>query len=353
MSQPVSRLVHGDVVAYLAGAPISYGGSALLRAPLFVLAHVLGGGEVAAYRAGSALGVVALAALAWLLTSMLAERRSLACVLAVVVCVANPVAIRALEMGHAEEPLTAVLCIFALLLALRGRSVAATVTLGVAIASKQWAVLALGPVLLASDGRRLRMGLGVAAVAGGVLLPFYLANPGGSTALTVSNTGALMHPLQAWWPLGVEGATPGQRPGMLQRFEVQSPAWLAATAHPLIVIVGAAIAGLWGRLKGRPRADALLLLALVLLVRCLLDPWNTQYYMLPTVLALASWEVQRGRAPVIATVLSAATWVTFSRLALTGDDALGFAVYMAWAAPLVAWMAFTLLRRERLCYSTL
>ena len=55
------------------------------------------------------------------------------------------------------------------------------------------------------------------------------------------------------------------------------------------------------------RDDALALLALALLLRCALDPWNLVYYHLPCALALVAWETRRGRPyPVLALGLSAA-----------------------------------------------
>ena len=41
----------------------------------------------------------------------------------------------------------------------------------------------------------------------------------------------------------------------------------------------------------------MLLLALVLLLRCALDPWNNLYYRLPFLLALMAYEVCSGRTP--------------------------------------------------------
>ena len=70
-------------------------------------------------------------------------------------CVANPVTLRALEIGHPEELLCAAFAIGAVLAASDRRTVLAAVLLGLAIASKAWAVLAIGPVLLALPGRRV------------------------------------------------------------------------------------------------------------------------------------------------------------------------------------------------------
>ena len=89
-------------------------------------------------------------------------RSTLARAVALGVCVANPITLRALELGHPEELLGACLCVAAVLLAARSasgrdRSLLAGALLGLAIANKEWALLAAGPVLLAlPPGRRAR-----------------------------------------------------------------------------------------------------------------------------------------------------------------------------------------------------
>ena len=93
---------------------------------------------------------------------------------------ANPVTLYALQDGHAEELLGAVLCVAAVLAAQRGRGGLAALALGLAIANKQWALLAIGPVLLAlPPGRRARP----LALAGAVVLcidlPLWLASGSG------------------------------------------------------------------------------------------------------------------------------------------------------------------------------
>ena len=60
------------------------------------------------------------------------------------------------------------------------------------------------------------------------------------------------------------------------------------------------------------RADALALLALLLFLRGLLDPWNSIYYVLPAILVLVSWEaLSRPGLPVGAMALGSLTWLTF------------------------------------------
>ena len=62
--------------------------------------------------------------------------------------------------------------------------------------------------------------------------------------------------------------------------------------------------------------DALLALALVLLLRCLLDTWDAVYYPLPFVLALLAWEVggPARNPPVLALAASVLVWISFQWL---------------------------------------
>jgi uncharacterized membrane protein len=66
----------------------------------------------------------------------------------------NPLMLQALSIGHPEELLGAALCVGAVLAALHKRPWLAAVLLGLAVGNKAWAVLAIGPVLLALDQRR-------------------------------------------------------------------------------------------------------------------------------------------------------------------------------------------------------
>ena len=79
----------------------------------------------------------------------------------------EPRHLRALEYGHPEELLGGVLCVAAALAALGRRPVAAGLLLGLAVANKPWAVLAVVPVLLVLDRGHLRAlaAAGAAAIA--------------------------------------------------------------------------------------------------------------------------------------------------------------------------------------------
>ena len=195
VSGAMALLIRGDVGAYLAQLP-SYGGSLVLRAPIASATAALGGGELAVYRAISVPCVFAVAVLGVVLVRRMGERGRSTGVRALVLglCVANPVTLRALELGHAEELLCAALAIGAVLAAGRGRTIAAALLLGLAIATKAWAVLAIGPVLLALPARRL-LALGIAgAVTAIVLAPIALAGSHGTLVQGASTTGQIFQP---------------------------------------------------------------------------------------------------------------------------------------------------------------
>ena len=78
-----------------------------------------------------------------------------------------------------------------------------------------------------------------------------------------------------------------------------------------------------------------MLLAAVLLVRCLLDTWNTSYYALPFLLALLTWEARSG--PRVAGAHGGRDARLLGELrdaAATAAPDVQAAFYLAWAAPL-------------------
>jgi hypothetical protein len=332
----------GDVSGFLAQVP-AYGGSLVLRAPLAAATAALGGGELAVYRAVSIPGVLALAVLAIVVARRMAERGSSrgTQVLVVALCACNPIALRALQIGHPEELLCAVFAIGAVLVAARDRPLLAGLLLGLAIATKAWAVLAIGPVLLALPRRRLLALALAGGVTGVVMAPLLLAGSAAALAHGARQTGIVFNPWQLWWPLGdvVNVGYDGlARPG--GRF---APAWLSPLTHPLIAALVVPLSLAWWRRRRaeRPGGEQLLgLLALALLLRCILDPWNTVYYELPFLLALLSWEAlcRTWQPPVLTLAATIATWLTFETFKQQDPDLL-CALYLAWALPLAGWLA--------------
>jgi hypothetical protein len=349
------ELTHGHVLMFLRLAP-AYGGSLIERAPFALLPGLWDGGQLAVYRMVALPCLLAAAALGvWLVARMRSQGSSrLARAVALAVCVANPITLAALELGHPEELLGAALCVAAVLLAAGAdrsmRSVLlAGLVLGLAIANKEWALLAAGPVVLALPRGRAR--LACAACAGAtalvVLAPLTLASSGGFVAGTravATSSSVIFQPWQIWWFFGhhgalVHGAFGAPKPG----YRI-GPTWTDTISHPLILLVGAAIAAaLWARSRRLSQRDALLALALVLLLRCLLDTWDAVYYPLPFVFALLAWEVYGARAqPVLALCASTLVWVSFQWLPGHGSADLQAAFFLAWTVPLAGWLAVRL-----------
>ncbi|HLH14594.1 MAG TPA: hypothetical protein VKV16_07365, partial [Solirubrobacteraceae bacterium] len=322
-----TALLHGHVLAFLRLAPV-YGGSLLERAPFALAAGAWGGGPLAVYRLVALpclLAAIALAA--WLCASMRRAGASrLARAVAVGLCVANPLVLPALEVGHPEELLGGVLCVAAVLAATRQRSLLAAVLLGLAIANKEWALLAVGPVLLALCAQRVRTLVLAALLAAALLAPFVLASAGGLRGElgASSHTGAIFQPWQLWWFFGAPNHVPASaenanhmqlaaaldtRPG----YRI-APRWIEGLAHPLILALALPLTLLaWPR---RRRAEApLLLLALLLALRCALDPWDFAYYPIPFLLALLAWETTVfRRPPLLSLAASASLWTLFEWL---------------------------------------
>jgi hypothetical protein len=398
-----AALVHGHLTEFLQLAP-AYGGSLVLRAPFALLSDLWGGGELTVYRLVALPCLLGAAALGvWLVADM--RRRGappLARAVALGLCVANPLTLSALEVGHPEELLGAALCVAAVLLAGRGRPLWAGLLLGAAIANKEWALLAVGPVILALPARRMLCLTVAAGVAAMVLAPLALVQSGGfltASGSTAAPSSAIFQPWQLWWFLGHHGPVVRGIFGHLKPGYRTAPPWVGALSHPLIVALALPLTALaWWRQTGARRTasapgkllksaqrgrqtgawredetaawredetaaaplgepahagdacvrDALLLLALLMLLRCLLDTWDTSYYMLPFLLALTAWESLGERGlPALALASTAIAWVGFIWLPdhHVSPDAQS-ALFLVWTLPLTAALAWRLYARR-------
>ncbi|MGA9285566.1 MAG: glycosyltransferase 87 family protein [Solirubrobacteraceae bacterium] len=361
-------LTHGHVAEFLRLAP-AYGGSLVERAPFALMPSLWGGGELAVYRTVAIPCLLAAAALSvWLVAQMRSQGRTpLARAVTLGLCVANPVTLYALEIGHPEELLGACLCVAAVLLASREKWLGAGVLLGLAIANKEWALLALGPVLLALPAKRRPACVASASgVAAAVLGPLVLVGSGGFAAGTkafASASGEIFQPWQLWWFFGTpnhvaapSGASPAVPIGAALSTHPHwriAPTWISGVPHPLILAVGLGLAGaVWLQRRRRigtgtlGEREAMLLLALTMLLRCLLDDWDVMYYLLPFLFALLAWEA-RGpslRPPVLALSSTALAWLSFQWLPEhTSPDAQA-AFFLAWTLPLVGLLGLALFK---------
>jgi hypothetical protein len=315
---PMNALLHGQFTRFFQLSP-PYGPSLVFRAPFALPASLAGGSRLMIYRFSALPCVAALGALGvWCATRLrLSGAGIAAALLALAVCVLNPLSYYALSIGHPEEMLGAVLCIAAVLAALRGHSTWAGLLLGAAIANKEWALVAVGPVLLALPAQRLRAALIAAGFAGIMLAPLAIVAGDvkiASGRITANDTGAIFYPQQLWWFFGHPGHWVPAMLGQVPHGFRLPPPWLQGRAHLLIVWIGLPLTLLAARRK-IPRENTLLLLALVLLLRCMLDPWDLVYYPLPFVITLATWEsTVKRRAPIAAVLASIACWAIFEYL---------------------------------------
>jgi hypothetical protein len=335
-------LTGGHIWEFLKLAP-AYGGSLEIRAPFAMIPGLFGGGEQAVWKAVSIPCLVAGALLAVWLVARMRERGStrLARGTALGLLVFNPVTIYAVQLGHPEELLGAVLCVAAVLAAQRGHVHWSAVMLGLAIVNKQWALVAVGPVLLALPGQRVR----AVAIAGGVCAVFYapLLAPAllaHYTAPATSSTGGdIFQPWQLWWFLGSHGH-PVIGPNGTKVGYRTPPALIPTISHPLIVALGLPATLLAARRGSR---DPLLLLALLLAARFALDTWDQSYYMLPFVVALAVWESLRWqRPPLFSLAASFLGWYVFQVVPNHATADVQAATFLIVVAPALIALALAL-----------
>ena len=363
----VQALRDGRLADFVELAP-AYGGSLILRAPFAFLPDVWGGGDLALFRS---MAIPCLAAVAFLAVLLWGRSRVSgagrgAAALVLLLCAANPLIHRALRMSHPEEVLGAVLCVGAVLAAGARRPILAGALLGLAAANKPWAVLAAVPVAVAlgaGTGRaaanvarwrviatdsRVRAAAVAGAVGAAVLAP--LALHGGAAfeeaGAVARSSGTISKPWQVWWFVGDHAGPVYDLFGNEWPAGWRSPpAWLGQVARPLVLLVPLLLSVVCAiRLRRRPWHDALLLLALVFLLRCLLDPWNVSYYALPFLFSLLAWEVHaRGGLPRLTLLATMLTWVTCDWLYWLVSPDVQSLLYLAWSVPFALALAWRLL----------
>jgi DNA-binding XRE family transcriptional regulator len=207
----------------------------------------------------------------------------------------NPLTLEAIENGHPEEILTAALAVAAVAAAAEHRARRAALLLGLAVASKQWAVIAILPVLLALPAARMRTGALAAAVAVVLFLPAVVASPSSffGVQTQVAGTGQVVTPWSAWYPAATTQTETYVVDGERLVAEVENAPSLAdPLSHPLIVLLALAVPLAVVLRRGAPLAasDAFGLFALLALLRCVLDPVDNLYYHEPLLLALIGWD---------------------------------------------------------------
>lgn len=321
--------------------------SLILRWPFAALGDALGAGELTIYRLGTVPCLLALALVTLALDRRLAGRgRSLGTRLITAgVCLVNPATVDALLQGHPEELLTASLCVGAVLAAGR-RPMAAGLLLGSALGTKQWALVAAPVVLVAVPAQR-RWGSAAiaAAVAAGLTVPLLVASPDRLWSIVhQASRPATVGPANVWFPFAetrVRTYFDGEAVRTVTGYGM--PEALRPIPRPLILLAALALCLLLAR-RGRPSTEnAMGLLALCFLLRCLLDPVGLAYYYAPFLLALTAFETQRwDRPPILALVAAAGVWVTFNAFDTRMAVSVAWAV---WALPMALALAVLVFRR--------
>jgi hypothetical protein len=310
--------------------------SLVLRAPVVALAQAFGAGELLCYRLGAVPCVAAAALLGVALVrwSRGMAKPRLAEPLILLLALTTPAATEALSLGHPEEILTAALTVGGMVACLRGRPGWGAVLLGLALATKQWAFLAIGPALL-TTGRRYSWRVVPAAcgLAALLSLPLVLADHERFILATRTAAWAPTQPLfQNWWYL-------------LHR---ELPLNVAQHTKPIIVLaaIPLTLLALW---RGGGRSRALPLLALLFVIRCVLDPQTQYYYHLPLILTLLAWDVQvRRRLPYTTLTSVGALLVINTYIAGYDHFYLASVVYFLWTLTLASYLVTVITRRPRL-----
>ena len=348
---PVVRaLTEGDISRFLSDHRLVGPFAILLQAPFAALGN---GSRVSNYQWACIPCLLAVGLLGIYLAAA-ARRRGVSRVSGFVIatlCLVNPLTFYALQTGHPEELLTAALCVAAVAVAARGQAWRAAILLGLALVSKQWAVIAVLPVLMALPALRLRVALGAAAVALAFTLPGVIADPGAFSKLqgTVTFMKSEIQPMSIWFPTAdtTQNVTIGST--HLTAHVREAPPVVGRYSHPLVILVALGLPlalALRRRRFSLSGTDAMALLALLALLRCALDPVDVLYYHEPLLLALIGWDALAARdlpwRGLAATLAAALFWLWSNHVA--DPSALNLA-YIAVAAGSAIAIAAFLFRR--------
>ena len=353
-SGSIDALAAGDLHGFFAQQPPMGSFSLLVRAPLAAIAKASGASELTSYRLGAFACLLAVAALAFFLARMMEARgRSwIAWTIVPALALANPLTQAALAYGHPEELLGAALAVGAVLLSARNRPLAAGFALGCAIATKQWAALAVLPALLAAPrGTRRRLAVAAVGTAAVLTVPmiagdagrFFSAQRYAGAGVSFSGTVTASN---VWWPFatalttgGINGA--GQH-ALITQFSLAP--WLGALTHPLAIAAALALSAGFARPRDRDPLDALALLALVFLLRCVLDPLTYSYHHAPFLIALVAYESLRRRIPLASLYAIGATYAMTHVIAPLDSAAAVNSFHLAWTLPLCCYLGLVVLR---------
>jgi hypothetical protein len=345
----IDALAHGRFHEFLSARPAMGPFSMIVRAPFAALGQLAGNGGrehiyLDDYRFGVFPCVFAAGIFGLVLARMMEQlgRPPVARAAVVVVATVNPVSLRAIHYGHPEEILGAVLLAGSALAALRGRPWLAAVLVALAITNKQWAIIGLPTILLTvylrSGAKGVRgPALGLAGVIALLVVPLLIVDAHtlvDATRRLANLKGSYVFPASIWYPFAPE--LPPERAQHVVSGLLMMPSWLAVLARPLIVAMGVALPLLFARrVAGDLQQRALPLLALVMLLRCALDPADNGYYHVPFLMAVLAADAFSGR------FYATAAACIFLQIPTTfpASPAVLNAYYLCWALPFAVYLA--------------
>jgi hypothetical protein len=217
------------------------------------------------------------------------------------------------------------------------------------MATTQWALLAAGPMLLAAPGpARRTAAIWAAATALLVFAPLAIGDlPRFRDATSeAASPHANATPTNVWWPLADPAPDANLDPGADRR---RPPRAVRAASHWLVLLLalGGSLA-VYARAREPGLEVALGLVALIFLLRCLLDPYTFSYHHWPFLVALASYEViGRRRFPLLALTAGALLWYMSYHLSLRHDPAGLLHLYLAWTIPFAGGLLWLTVRAAR------
>jgi len=347
----LTAIAHGSLSGFFSHQPAMGAVALYTRVPFVLLGAAFHDSRLGLYRWGALPCLLAVALLATWLARVAARRGTghAGQVLIVAICLLNPLVSDALYWGHPEELLAASLAVGALLAASEGRLTSAAVLTGLAVATKQWALLVVCPVLLTCERRRLRRALAMSATAGAATLPMLVANLGAfrHTLLYISKPQPFTSVFDWLYPLAPSGRVSAALPfGDLRTYTGHTlPQWAGVVSHPLIIALGVIVPlAVWLRCGRRLATPELFLsAALVFLLRCTLDPGSARYYHLPLLMALVAFDTTTGAAlPVAGLAACAGAFAILDRLPSYVSNELGSLLYIAATLTAAALLAHRL-----------
>jgi hypothetical protein len=255
-----------------------------------------------------------------------------------------------IALGHPDEFLTAGLTIGAVLAAGTGRWKLAAVLLGLGLASKQWALLALPATAFAAPRHmRVRTAVMSVGVFAACMIPMAIGNHDRFVdAMTAPSLGSqnYVDAMSIWFPLaphhdvtifdGVKHVTIPLR-HVSDRIE--------SALHPTMVIAAWVLSFAFAlRRKDWTLGQVFQLLALIFLVRCMFQTGDKDYYHAAFIASLAMYEGLTRGLPVL-TLIVTATFLPGYGTDLSSMERAN-ALYLAWSIPMLVYLSWSVYRRE-------